>query len=320
MRRVFITLFFATIIFAVDAQTPKVDARIIPDSIMIGDRFEYIIDVERDLVQVVEFPTFEQTGDGIELVSSEPIDTLEQDGRRLKLRKRFVLTTFDEGNYSMGVARVLYADKNIIDTLSSRDSMFLHVATFEIDSTSQSIYDIKPQMGMPFKFVEMKGYLMWGVILILVLLLILYVVKRILNHYGKSIGDIFKPAPPQPPHVIAIEALESLHNQKLWQNSKYKQYYSSLTDILRMYIVGRYGVGAMEMTADEILNAMKGIEISNKSFMDLTSILQDSNLVKFAKAEPNAEQNESYYLKAYYFVEETKLVEEEELSTEEDGV
>ena len=156
MRKLFITLFFATIIFAVGAQTPNVDARISPDSIMIGDLFEYIIDVEKDLVQVVEFPIFEQTEGGLELVSSEPIDTLERDGRKLKLRKRYVMTTFDEGKYSMGVAKVLYADKNIIDTLSSRDSLFLHVTTFQIDSTSQSIFDIKDQMGMPFKFVEMK--------------------------------------------------------------------------------------------------------------------------------------------------------------------
>ena len=318
MRRFFITLFFATIIFVVGAQTPKVDARISPDSIMIGDRFEYIIDVEKDLVQVVEFPVFEQAEGGLELVSSETIDTLERDGRKLKLRKRYVLTTFDEGKYSMGVAKVLYADKNIIDTLSSRDSMFLHVSTFQIDSTSQSINDIKPQMGMPFKFVEMKGYLMWGVVAMLILLLILYAVKRILSHYGKNIGDMFKPTPPQPPHLIAIKALEGLHNQKLWQNSKHKQYYSGLTDILRNYIVGRYGIGAMEMTTDEIIDAMKVIDLPQKSLMDFTAIIQDSDLVKFAKAEPNAEQNEAYYLKAYYFVEETKEVDEE-TSTEEEG-
>ena len=65
MRKLFITLFFATIIFAVGAQTPNVDARISPDSIMIGDRFEYIIDVEKDLVQVVEFPIFEQAEGGL---------------------------------------------------------------------------------------------------------------------------------------------------------------------------------------------------------------------------------------------------------------
>ena len=43
----------------------------------------------------------------------------------------------------------------------------------------------------------------------------------------------------------------------------------------------------------------------------------DADLVKFAKATPEAEQNEADYLKAYYFVEETKPVEEEAPAEEE---
>ena len=39
--------------------------------------------------------------------------------------------------------------------------------------------------------------------------------------------------------------------------------------------------------------------------------------MKFAKATPEAEQNEADYLKAYYFVEETKPVEEEAPAEEE---
>ena len=139
-----------------------------------------------------------------------------------------------------------------------------------------------------------------------------YALKRILARYGKGLGDLFKPAPPQPPHVVAIKALEALHNQKLWQNNRHKQYYSGLTDILRTYIAARWGVGAMEMTSDEIIEAMRSEELPDKARMDLTAILRDADLVKFAKATPDGEQNEADYLKAFYFVEETKLVVEEE--------
>ena len=67
----------------------------------------------------------------------------------------------------------------------------------------------------------------------------------------------------------------------------------------------------MEMTSDEIIEAMRSEELPDKARMDLTAILRDADLVKFAKATPEAEQNEADYLKAYYFVEETKPVEEE---------
>ena len=300
---------------AADTELPKMeDAHHVMKRIVdsVRDRFDYIIDVEKDLVQVVEFPEFDPRDGKIELVEECPVDTLERDGRHLRLRKRYTLAAFEEGKWNLGLPAVLYADKNIVDTLRARDSLYLEVATFQIDSTSQSIYDLKPQRNLPFRFAEVSGYAKWGVLALLLALVALYALKRILARYGKGLGDLFKPAPPQPPHVVAIKALEALHNQKLWQNNRHKQYYSGLTDILRTYIAARWGVGAMEMTSDEIIEAMRSEELPDKARMDLTAILRDADLVKFAKATPDGEQNEADYLKAFYFVEETKLVVEEE--------
>ncbi len=155
---------------AAQSRTPVVTARVEPDSIGIGDRFDYIIEVEKDLVQVVRFPVYESDDTKIELVEDAPVDTLLREGRQLKLRKRYRLAAFEEGRYNLGRAQVLYADKNIIDTLwSAGDSLRLEVGTFLIDSTSQSIYDIKPQKTLPFRFGEISGYLMWLVVILLVL-------------------------------------------------------------------------------------------------------------------------------------------------------
>ena len=312
MKRLFaIALLLLAGATAAAQQTPRVTAHVEPDSIAIGDRFDYVIDVEKDLVQVVEFPEFEDPKGQIELVESLPVDTLERDGRHLKLRKRYRLAAFDEGHYNLGTAHVLYADKNILDTLSSRDSIYLKVGTFEIDSTSQSIYDVKDLHNLPFRLGEIRTYLIWGAAALLLLAAAAWGLVRWLRSRGKRIGDLFRPAPPLPPHVAAIQALEALHNQKLWQNNRHKQYYSGLTDILRTYIAGRWGIGAMEMTSDEIIAAMQPVELPDKARMDLTAILRVADLVKFAKAAPEAEENEACYLKAYYFVEETKLVEED---------
>lgn len=311
MKRLFLALTpLLTWGAAAGQEIPKVTAHIEPDSILIGDRFDLVIDVEKDLVQVVEFPEFENRDGRIEFVESLPVDTLERDGRHLKLRKRYRLAAFDEGRYNLGTASVLYADKNILDTLSTRDSLYLEVTTFQIDSTSQSIYDLKGQRTLPFRLAEIRTYLLWGAAALLLLAAALYALVRWLRSRGKRLGDLFKPAPPLPPHVAAIRALEALHNQKLWQNNRHKQYYSGLTDILRTYIAARWGIGAMEMTSDEIIAAMRPVELPDKARMDLTAILRDGDLVKFAKATPLAEENEADYLKAYYFVEETKLVEE----------
>lgn len=310
-RLLFIPLMALLSLVAVaQSERPTVRARIEPDSLFIGDQFDFVIEVERDLVQTTLFPEFIPGKEGlVELVEVMPVDTLERDGRRLKIAQRYRLAAFQEGLINMGKPGVLYADKNIVDTLYAPDSLVLKVGTFQIDSTSQSIYDLKPQLTLKFKLAEIRGYLLWGLLIVVLLALALYGLHRYLEARGRHLKDLFKPAPPEPPHVVAIKALEALHHQKLWQNNKHKLYYSTLTDILRTYIAGRWGVGAMEMTSDEIIASMREVELPEKARMDLTSVLMDADLVKFAKFTPEAEQNESDYTKVYYFVEETKPVE-----------
>lgn len=293
------------------SNAPRISGRFEPDSIGIGDRFTYSIEVEKDLVQTVIFPNFAASaGEQFELIEDVPVDTLERDGRRLKLRKSFRLAAFQEGVQRI-LPQVMYADKNIIDTLYGEDTLSLLVTTFEIDSTSHSIFDIKPQKTLPFRFGEISGYLMWSLVALVVLAIGLYVAYRIMRHYGKSLSDIFHPAPPMPPHEEAFRALERLYVLRLCQHDKHKLYYSTLTDILRRYIAARFEVGAMEMTSDEIIAAMREVELPKKAAMDMADVLRAADLVKFAKAIPESEENEAAYQAVWDFVELTKPVEEQ---------
>ena len=291
---------------ALPANAPVVSGSIEPDSVGIGDRFLYSIEVEKDLVQSVFFPSFGGDGsDSYELIEDLPIDTLSREGRKLKLRKSYRLAAFDEGIHRV-VPQVMYADKNIVDTIGGDDTLELLVTTIEIDSTWHAIFDIKPQKTLPFRLGEITGYMKWTLVALLALAALAYAAKRILERYGKRFSDMFRPAPPLPPHEAALAALEKLRAQRLWQEGKHKLYYSALTDILRTYIAGRYGVSAMEMTSDEIVEAMRGVDLPRKSAMDLAQILREADLVKFAKAAPEADENEAAYRAACDFVEQTK--------------
>lgn len=296
----------------IPANAPRISGTVEPDSIGIGDRFLYSIEVEKDLMQEIYFPDFSQAKtDYYELIEDRAIDTLAREGRKLKLRKSYLMAAFQEGMHNV-LPEVMYLDKNIIDTLQGNDTLRLMVTTFEIDSTSHTIYDIKPQRTLKFKMGEISGYITWTIIILLILVALYLIAKRVLAHYGKSFSDIFKPAPPLPPHEIALRDLKRLHSERLWQEGKHKQYYSSLTDILRAYIAGEWGVGALEMTSDEIIEAMRSVELPQKQAMDLTELLRDADLVKFAKAMPEAEANEAAYTMALNFVEQTMPKPEEE--------
>ena len=163
------------------AAPPTITARVEPDSIGIGDRFDVVIDVDRDLVQVVEFPTFNPPPQsGLEVVESHPVDTLRRDGRHLSLRKRYTLAAFEEGNLGLGRAQVLYLDKNITDTLYTADTLRLQVGTFQIDSTSHTIYDIKAQRTLPFRYGEISGYVLWSLLGLIVLGGAIYAGRRLM--------------------------------------------------------------------------------------------------------------------------------------------
>ena len=207
-RPAFLTAAAAALLAAAtaSAQTPTVEARIVPDSIGIGDTFTLEIDVERDQVQVTEFPLYEND-DKLEVVQSLPVDTLSREGRRLRLRKRYVMQAFSEGRYNLGRPGVLYADKNIVDTLYTSDSLRLDVGTFQIDTAKQTIYDLKPQRTLPLRAEEITGYLFGGLFLLLNLAALLFALRYHLSKRGKHLSDLFKPAPPAPPHVEAIRAL-----------------------------------------------------------------------------------------------------------------
>ena len=54
MKRLFaIALLLAGAAARAQSDVPQVTAHIQPDSVMIGDRFDLVVDVEKDLVQVV---------------------------------------------------------------------------------------------------------------------------------------------------------------------------------------------------------------------------------------------------------------------------
>lgn len=340
------------------ADVPTISARFSQDSLEVGDVVEYIIDIEKDRATEIGVPDFdgnlsakerqeqakakkhisayeEYDKDIFELVEEYPLDTLKDEGRRLTLRKRYLLAVMETGNIPVRPT-ILYFDKNREqpDTLISEDTLMLRVARYmELDTTlflkpdptgqqgfsvdqeraNAMLKDegIHTQKNLPFIFAEIRDYAIYGAIgFIILMLLVWYLVWYIRNKWQGRVREV-KPAPKLPPHVIAIKALDELRNRKLWQNGKHKLYYSTLTEILRLYIEDRWEVGALEMTTDEIITALRDVDIKHDSRSNLVAILRTADMVKFAKALPDGEENEQLFDYAYYFVENTKSVDAE---------
>ena len=272
----------------------------------------------------------EYNDDILEVIEDYPIDTLKVDGRRLHLRKRYRLAVMETGNIPF-VPVIAYLEKNRdkADTLYSPDTLRLTVKGYEeldttlfikfdpatngivVDSLAarQKLRDegLFAQKDLPFIFAEIKDYVIYGAISLILFGLLVWAVVVMLLRYLRNRRLAPPPAPKIPPHVVANKALIELGHRKLWQKGKFKAYYTALTSILRTYISGRWNVGALEMTTDEIIVALRDKDMPSQSRNDLITILRTADMVKFAKAEPEAEDNEENLNRALYFVENTKL-------------
>jgi len=312
VKRLFIILCSAAAFnIAMGQNTPEIRVRITPDSIMIGDHFVLEVEITRDMMQVVGLPEFERGmfNEKVEILAETGLDTLAVDGRTITLKKSYLLTTFDEGYYTMGRFPALYLDKNITDTIWSLDTMKLRVTTFEIDTTTMTIYDIKKPLKAPFRFGEISGYLIPGWIIAALISIGIY---KAYMRYRRKLPILGFAKRSDPPHIVAIRALDELEKQKFLHEGRMKLYYSALTDILREYLAGRFGIAAMEMTSDEILQAVRPLGLSQKLTEELTLLLRCADLVKFAKHIPDIVEAKDSMRTTRALVEQTKPEEKRE--------
>ena len=106
-----------------------------------------------------------------------------------------------------------------------------------------------------------------------------------------------------------LKELDEIKQSKLWQQGKEKEYFTSITDTLRRYLVDRFGINAMEKTSAEILDSVKGIDEIVPAFEKLEQVLKLADFVKFAKFRPLPDENDLSLVNAYFFVNQTKPVE-----------
>lgn len=293
---------------------PRASVRLMPDTIMIGDRFVMRVTVDKDLMQQIVFPDLAKAGRGdtVELVSIGPVDTLSRDGRRLTVAVDYTMTCFEPGLFGLGRVPVLYGDKNVTDTIyTDAEDAVLTVKGFDIDTLTQTIVDIKPVREAPFTFGELLYYLTSLPVLLSLAGLSLAVAAVLLwRRYGKRRVEESAPDD-EPPHERAIRELERLSGEKLWQNGRVKEYYTRLSDIVRDYIARRYGFPALETTTPELVELLRRSDVDRRECDRAGELLSLSDLVKFAKYMPPVERHNELYDEAYIFVEETKEMPEE---------
>ncbi|MCA0933158.1 hypothetical protein LCM02_11900 [Lutimonas saemankumensis] len=257
--------------FSVQAQ---VSTKIDTTKIRIGEQINYEIIV--DETQDVRFPKFESDSlNRVGVVTSHKIDSLKN-----RLIKKYTLTSFDSGRYVLPGQEIFIKNKRFLT-----DQVIIDVGTVEVDTIKQPMHHIKDIQNEPYLFSDYLNYF-WGLIaLLLVIGLILYFILKDKPTEEEIISRI-------PPFEAAKMRLKELDEKKLISQNKIKMYYVELTDIVRTFIEREMNIPALESTTDELLetlidfNSSSNLNIPKETVNKLKKLLQEADLVKFAKSKP----------------------------------
>lgn len=285
------------------AQQTLIDVKVDTADILIGEQTTLHVTVTTDPNRRIIIPL---PGDtlmtGVEVLSVSDADSTIADGR-LVIRRDILVTSFDSSLYLLPPFVAIDGS----DTIES-DQVALKVSTVPVDvDNPEQFYDIKDVWKPPFVLAD---YYPW-IFGILTALFIICVIGYLVQRYRRRQSEVpVKPAEPElPPYEVAIRELDSIKDQKLWQQGLNKEYYTQVTDTLRRYISRRYGVNAMEKTSEEILAIIER-ETDERSVYDtLRQVLRLSDYVKFAKLHPLPDENDESMRNAYLFVNQTKRTE-----------
>lgn len=291
------------------SQENPVSMKVDTTNIRIGEQIEYKISVAS--TGDILFPKLKLDSLGkVEVVEMLPVDTLKN-----KFEKRYLLTSFDSGQYVIPQQSVLVNNKPFLI-----DSLLINVVTVKIDTTKQKMFPIKSIQREPKTFDDYKYLFWWLIPIFIIIAIILFFILR------KKVKKE-KPVVYVEPIKEALQRLKELDEKELLKQNKVKIYYSELTDIVRTYIEKDIKIPALESTTDELIdtiidfNESSELGISKETIKELKEVLQSADLVKFAKSKPIIEEIRGHRNISERILQSLKPVKEEEpiKEAEKDG-
>ena len=275
MKKILLYLLFTTAVFA---QQKQVITSIDTTKNKIGAEFKLTLKTNVDTLSKVVFPNAKNFGP-LEVIMSYPIDTIRKNDR-YELVKKYGLTQFDSGKYTIPSIKILINKKAFLT-----DSIKVEVANVTVDTLKQKMYDIKDIVPVNEGIGDWWKYLLFILLISAIAAGIYWYIKK---HQNQKIEEeIYKT-----PIEKATNLLNNLEKKELWQHGEVKAYYSELTDIVRNYIEEAIEIPAMESTTSELIEGLKTaskkkkMKLSQETIENLFVVLKQADLVKFAKSKP----------------------------------
>lgn len=323
MKQFFTFLLFALFTIHLNGQISS-SVKISTDSINIGQSVTVYYELktlEPELLQSIDYNAWNEinslnkdlqidsTSFQAEVESDTPLEiksasqfSWSKTSGQNTIRDTIILSFWDTGIFEIPHPTINTSD-SLVDINYFQSPLLLVSFPHQIENPDTSSL-ILPINDIIREEKNLKDYLS----LFLLLLSVIFAILLYLYFKNKKTKQIIE-APTEivlPAQLIALDKLDEIKKEALWEKNEIKAYQSQLTFTIREYLENRFRINALESTTDEITKELKVTNIDNTLLTDLSEILQIADLVKFAKANPPEDLHEQFLNKAYNFVDQTK--------------
>lgn len=251
------------------------------DRITVGDPLLYRVTVKSPGNSAIEWPESGTPPEGFDLLSFEHEGPLSGPGGVNVDSLRYELTLYRTGEHTIPPFSLKCVLSDGTEISAESDGIPVSVVSV-IDDDAADIRDLKPPVeipgGAPWYF-----WLIAGLVLLAAAAAVFLYIRRRRNRDDPH-GTV--PAIERLPEEIALEELERLALKEWLDQGRVKAHYSTLSEILRRYLSGRYGIAAMEYTTAELLAALNTLQVGHEESGVVRKLFEECDMVKFARFTP----------------------------------
>ncbi len=312
MKRVIpiIVIIIALLVVGVAAAQTPASVTITPstDSVTVGDPVELTVTVNHPAGTQVLMPTLDPNWGSFVVRSQSPVTTVDNGDGTTTSTQLIDTRLFAPGAFETPPLAVTIADSSgqIIEASAPPIAITVNSVLVEGDT---ELRDIKPQATLP-------GALTWPIFVAALGALIAGIVWFIARRVKEAFDNRL-------PHEVALDTLTAVEKEHLPENGRFKEHYTLVTDALRAYVEQTQGIQATDRTTAEIQKELSksSTTLTTEQAKQFTTILSESDLVKFAKFTPDIESAHALVTQSRQFIEDTKPepVEKDKKSKNKDG-
>lgn len=253
------------------------------DSLKVGDSFSYRLTLNKDQIySSVQFPDSTHFGDAFEI----------------RNRQHFKVTDFkDSLVYRLQFFSTEDTQIPALPVLLVGDDDTTEVYTNPVPIYFKSVLQAENEQFKPLKPIFDFARAWWPYLLALLLLALLgwYGYKW---YQGKSVEPepeprpSFEPTPFVDPLAQLENSLKQLRSYTFESEEDFEQFYIQLGDAIRTYFEDLYKIPALESTSREIIRELERRMVDEKMISQTRKVLQQADMVKFARFQPTEDQAE----------------------------